>query len=366
MVLSRWAPNERITSTKLNEVIDSLNGAVAFNSLVVGPGAFTPTGVYSDDAGAFPATSPNTVLFVESGTASVPVNHYQAAFIAQKWSSHVGPAGWNTTALITIQKLANGVNSHANALTAQASDSYSQDSSQYLEGMRAQATLLAGTLNAAATGITAVAEISPPTAGPTAGPHPSYLTAVEGTVVWSGTNGLGNAASPRTSFLNPTQGFVASFVADTGTGALGGTSATRADVAFLINPFAIGAYNYGFFAPEQDLSYDGAPDPGAMVKYAVFKASCQSEFGIDLESGAWSTSAIGIGKNTPITGLKNAGTRVALLRITAADDVELGDTGGGTPLSLRGQALTGSAPGAATAYIAIKVNGTSYKLALSP
>lgn len=269
----------------LSAVTSNANAAVTA-ATKIGVGNFSST----DNFGGTISSSHFTAVLGSSGT---PDATQDPIVVFQRWSGYTSQ-GINAPLYSSNFKSVSGSNVSATGAYFEAQDQVGWNgvgNNDFIEGVRAQATLNAGTHLGSAYGAIAVAGESPGSTTHT------YIVANESEVDV-------NSSDASTNFSSSS--FVTSFLATS-------RGANKPDVAYCVNPFmaATSAYLVGFYVP--------AGTTNSPVVNSAFKSDAASVWGLDLTKAAVTFGAIGIANNTAIRALSTSSTALSLLQLDSSN-----------------------------------------------
>lgn len=249
------------------------NAAISNSTFANNASAFAATENYSN------ATLANAAVATVLGSKAIPAVTTDPVAVFQKWQGATAVAtAQNAAVYASAYKISSAASQTARAIFAETQDTAGWTGvgqNNFIEGIRAQATLPTGSSLGSAYGVVAAA-------GDDLGISYTFMVPFEANVVNQNVN------APVT-FSQAS--FAAAFLATNGCGSP--CVSKQADAAFLVNQNSAAPFVRGFFVPAAS---------GAAVVKSAFETQETTEWGLQMALAPIGYGAIGLPNNSPIRG----------------------------------------------------------------
>jgi hypothetical protein len=269
------------------QTFSATTNSIKSNGVIYGGGTFVASGNYH-------ASNTQTMGYQAIlGTVGTPNSNVDSPFIFEKLSNISSSNSPNGTLYTVCAKYSSSLNGRCTTIFGEAVDQVGGPTS-FVEGARFQGTLSsAGAGGGAAYGVIC-------SAGDDAGVTYTFIVGCESDVE-------NNSGVDATVAFNKNK-FIAGFLSTNFT-------ANKSDVAFLANPFSATPFIYGFLIPNGSIDATGV----------AFYSNAVANAGLDVSLGVWTTAAVAIPNNSPITALNAAGTiQLNIAYLNASNQLILG------------------------------------------
>ena len=269
------------------QIFGASTNSIQSNGVIFGTGTFVASPNYH-------ASNAQTIGYQAIlGTVGSPNGSADSPFIFEKLSSVVSSNSPNGTIYTVCAKYSSALNGRCTTIFGEAVDQVGGATS-FVEGARFQATLSsAGAGGGAAYGVIC-------SAGDDSGIAYTFIVGCEADVE-------NNSGVDATVSFNKNK-FIAGFLSTNFT-------SNKSDVGFITNPFNTTPFIYGVLIP------NGSIDSTGVAYYSNAVANA----GLDVSLGVWTTAAVAIPNNSPITALNFAGsTQINLMYLNTSNQLILG------------------------------------------